>query len=93
MLWDSPELEEHAALLLALGDHLEGVQAAVAAMAVPAAERDEGAVEAIVPRPVLIHVPQAVLISTHCKTNATRRRNSETRRKQGQMRKWVKCLI
>ena len=66
-MW-SPELEEHAALLLALRDHLEGVEAAVAAVAVPAAEGDQGAVEAIVPRAVLIHVPQAVLVSTRCKT-------------------------
>lgn len=64
----SPELEEHAALLLPLGDHLEGVQAAVAPVAVPAAERDEGAVEAVVPGPILVHVPEAVLICTDYKT-------------------------
>lgn len=58
----APELEEHAALLLALGDHLEGVQATVAAVAVPAAEGDQGAVEAVVPGAVLVHVPQAVLV-------------------------------
>lgn len=33
-------------------------------MAVPTAESDERAVEAIVPGAVFIHVPQAVLIST-----------------------------
>lgn len=66
-----PELEEHAALLLPLCDHLEGVQAAVASVAVPAAERDERAVEAVVPGAVLIHVPQTVLICTDCKTNVT----------------------
>lgn len=57
-----PELEEHASLLLALRDHLEGVQAAVAPVAVPAAEGDEGAVEAVVPGAVFVHVPQAVLV-------------------------------
>lgn len=65
----SPELEEHAALLLPLRDHLEGVQAAVAPVAVPAAERDERTVEAVVPGSILVHVPEAVLICTHCKTN------------------------
>jgi len=64
-----PELEEHAALLLPLRDHLEGVQAAVAPVAVPAAERDERAVEAVVPGAVFIHVPQAVLVRTDCKTD------------------------
>lgn len=59
-----PELEEHASLLLALCDHFEGVQAAVAPMAVPAAERDEGAVKAVVPGAIFIHVPQAVLVPT-----------------------------
>jgi len=61
----APELEEHAALLLPLRDHLEGVQAAVTPVAVPAAEGDQGAVEAVVPGAVLVHVPQAVLIGTH----------------------------
>lgn len=68
LLTPSPELEEHAALLLPLCDHLEGVQAAVAPVAVPAAERDEGAVEAVVPGSVLVHVPEAVLICTDYKT-------------------------
>lgn len=63
----SPELEEHAALLLPLCDHLEGVQATVAPVAVPAAERDERAVEAIMPRSILVHVPEAVLICTDYK--------------------------
>lgn len=65
----SPELEEHAALLLPLCDHLEGVQAAVAPVAVPTAERDERAVEAVMPGSILVHVPEAVLICTDCKTN------------------------
>lgn len=65
----SPELEEHAALLLPLCDHLEGVQAAVAPVAVPAAEGDERAVEAVVPGSILVHVPEAVLVCTHCKTD------------------------
>lgn len=68
LLTSSPELEEHAALLLPLCDHLEGVQAAVAPVAVPAAECDEGAVEAVVPGSILVHVPQAVLICTDYKT-------------------------
>lgn len=61
----APELEEHAALLLPLRDHLGGVQATVMPVAVPAAEGDQGAVEAVVPGAVLVHVPQAVLIGTH----------------------------
>lgn len=64
LLTSSPELEEHAALLLPLCDHLEGVQATVAPVAVPTAERDERAVEAIMPRSILVHVPEAVLICT-----------------------------
>lgn len=68
LLLTSPELEEHAALLLPLCDHLEGIQAAVAPMAVPTAECDERAVEAIVPGTVFIHIPQTVLIPTDCKT-------------------------
>lgn len=36
-------------------------------MAVPAAERDERAVEAVVPGAVFIHVPQTVLIPADCK--------------------------
>lgn len=62
-----PELEEHAALLFALRNHLEGIQATVAAMTVSAAEGDEWAVEAVVPRAVLIHVPQTVLIGSNCR--------------------------
>lgn len=65
-----PELEEHAAFLLPLCDHLEGVQAAVAPVAVPAAERDERAVEAVMPGAIFVHVPQTVLVPTDCKTNA-----------------------
>lgn len=68
LLASSPELEEHAALLLPLCDHLEGVQAAVAPVAVPAAECDEGAVKAVVPGSILVHVPEAVLICTDYKT-------------------------
>ena len=63
----SPELEEHAALLLPLCDHLEGVQATIAAVTVPAAEGDERAVEAVVPGAVLVHVPEAVLVGSDCK--------------------------
>lgn len=66
----APELEEHAALLLPLCDHLEGVQAAVAPVAVPAAEGDQGAVESVVPGAILIHVPQAVLIGTNWNTQS-----------------------
>lgn len=65
-----PELEEHAAFLLPLCDHLKGVQAAVAPVAVPTAERDERAVEAIVPGAIFINVPQTVLVPTDCKRNA-----------------------
>lgn len=65
-----PELEEHAAFLLPLCDHLEGVQAAVAPVAVPTAERDERAVEAVMPGAIFVHVPQAILVPTDCKTNA-----------------------
>lgn len=64
----APELKKHATLLLPFCDHLEGVQAAVAPMAVPTAKRDERAVEAVVPGSVFIHVPQTVLIPTDCKT-------------------------
>ena len=53
----APELEEHAAFLLPLRDHLEGIQAAVAPVAVPTAEGDQGAVKAVVPGAVLVHVP------------------------------------
>lgn len=70
LLPPAPELEEHAAFLLPLCDHLEGVQAAVAPVAVPTAERDERAVEAVVPGAVFIHVPQTVFVPTDCKTNA-----------------------
>ncbi len=63
-------MEEHAAFLLSLCDHLEGVQAAVAPVAVPTAERDERAVEAVVPGAVFIHVPQTVLVPADCRTNA-----------------------
>lgn len=59
------ELEEHAAFLLPLSDHLEGVQAAVPPMAVPTAEGNKGAVKAIVPGTILIYVPQAVLVGIH----------------------------
>lgn len=65
-----PELEEHAAFLLPLRDHLEGIQAAVTPVAVPAAERNERAVEAVMPGAVFVHVPQTVLVPTSCKTNA-----------------------
>lgn len=58
------ELEEHAALLLPLCDHLEGVQATVAPVAVPAAERYERAVKPVMPGSILVHVPEAVLICT-----------------------------
>ena len=40
-------------------------------MAVPTAERDERAVEAVVPGAIFIHVPQTVLVPTDCKTSAT----------------------
>lgn len=70
-----PELEEHAAFLLSLRDHLEGVQAAVASVAVPTAERDERAVEAVVPGAIFIHIPQTLLVPTDCKT--TRATQSE----------------
>lgn len=77
------ELVEHASLLLALRDHLEGVEAAVAAVAVPAAEGDERAVEAVVPRAVLVHVPQAVLIRTHRGTAQKDGQQQQRRRHQG----------
>lgn len=67
-----PELEEHAAFLLLLCDHLEGVQAAVAPVAVPAAESDERAVEAVVPGAIFIHIPQTVLVPADCRERATR---------------------
>lgn len=66
----TPKLEEHAAFLLPFRYHLEGVQAAVAPVAVPAAERDEGAVIAVVPGAIFVHVPQTVLVPTDCKTDA-----------------------
>lgn len=56
LLSSTPDLEEHTAFLVALPDHLEVVQAAVAVLAGPTAEGDEGAVEAIVPGAILIHV-------------------------------------
>lgn len=43
-------------------------------MAVPAAERDERAVEAVVPGSILVHVPEAVLICTDCKTNTIQKK-------------------
>lgn len=66
----TPELEEHAAFLLPFCYHLKGVQAAVAPVAVPTAERDERAVKAIVPGAIFVHVPQTILVPTDCKTNA-----------------------
>lgn len=65
-----PELKEHAAFLLPFSDHLEGVQAAVAPLTVAAAERDERAVKAVVPGAVFVHVPQTILVPTHCRTRA-----------------------
>jgi len=77
-----PELEEHAAFLLPLRDHLEGVQTAVTPVAVPAAKCDERAVEAVVPGAVFIHIPQTVLVPTDCETTAMKNnealRNKET---------------
>ncbi len=58
-------MEQHAALLSRLGDHLEAIQAAVTAVTVPTAEGYERAVKAIVPGAIFVHVPQAVLICTH----------------------------
>lgn len=58
-------------------------------MAVPAAERDEGAVEAIVPRPVLIHVPQAVLISTHRRRAQDDGQQRQSRRDEGHVARWI----
>lgn len=77
------ELKEHAALLFALRDHLEGVQAAVAAVAVAAAEGDQGAVETIVPRAVLIHVPQAVFVSTRRRAAQEDGEQRQRRRDEG----------
>lgn len=37
-------------------------------MAVPAAERDEGAVKAVVPGAIFVYVPQAVLVPADWKT-------------------------
>lgn len=61
-----PEMEQHAAFLCRLGDHLKAVQAAVAVMTVPAAERYEWAVKTIVPGTIFVHIPQTVLICTDC---------------------------
>lgn len=77
------ELEEHAALLLPLCDHLEGVQAAIASVAVPAAECDEGAVEAVVPGAVLIHIPQAILVGTGLRTGEDDDERRRRRRREG----------
>lgn len=82
------ELKEHAALLLALRDHLEGVQAAVAAVAVAAAESDQRTVEAIVPRAVLVHVPQAVLVPTGRRAAQEHGEQRHRRRQQGHAARW-----
>lgn len=58
-------MEQHAALLSRLGDHLEAIQAAVTAVTVPTAEGYDWAVKAIVPGAIFVHIPQAVLICTH----------------------------
>ncbi len=58
-------MEQHAALLSRLGDHLKAIQAAVTTVTVPTAKSYERAVKAIVPGAIFVHVPQAVLISTH----------------------------
>lgn len=60
-----PAPEGEAVALLALGDEAQGVAAAVPVVARAAAEGVELAVEAGVPGPVLVHVPQAVLASHH----------------------------
>jgi len=60
-----PEMEQHAALLSRLCDHLEAIQAAVTAVTVPTAEGYEWAVKAIVPSAIFVHIPQAVLICSH----------------------------
>lgn len=59
------ELEEHAALLLPLSDPLEAVQATVALVAIPTTEGHQGTGDTVVPRAILIHVPQAVISGTH----------------------------
>lgn len=70
LLLPPPELEEHAAFLLPLCDHLESIQAAVVPVAVPTAEGDERAVKAVVPGAVFVQVPQTVLIPTDCKNKS-----------------------
>lgn len=60
-----PAPEGEAVALLALSDEVPGVEAAVPLVARAAAEGEELAVEAGVPGPVPVHVPQAVLASRH----------------------------
>lgn len=58
-------MEQHAAFLSCLCDHLEAIQAAVTVMTVPTAERYEWAVKTIVPGTIFVHIPQTVLICAH----------------------------
>lgn len=55
-------MKEHAAFLSTFCDHLHPIQTAVPMVAVSTAEGDEWAVEAIVPGPIFVHIPLAVLI-------------------------------
>lgn len=82
------ELEEHAAFLLPLRDHLEGVQAAVAPVAVSTAERDQRAVEAVVPCAVFIHVPQTVLVPADVRGAEDDGEQRQSQRDEGHVTRW-----